>query len=183
MLSFDDGYYNNYLYAYPLMKANGMKMVLAMIGTHTERFSQVAEYNAYYSHCTWSQLREMSDSGIVELANHTYNLHTYDGKRHGCAKNSWESEADYRTLLMEDVLMLQNKTREATGQTLTTFVYPFGSYTAETKRIIREMGFRCTFSCESGVSTVTRDPNSLYELKRYLRPSGPDSATYFENRL
>lgn len=183
VLSFDDGYYNNYLYAFPLMQEYGMKMVLAVIGIHTDRFSEVEENNAYYSHCTWEQIGEMLRSGRVELANHTYNLHTYDSNRHGCSKNSWEALAPYRSMLCEDLLKLQNRTREKTGETLQTFVYPFGSSCEATGEIVKELGFRCTFSCESGVNAVTREPECLWGMKRFLRPSGISSEEYFKKIL
>ena len=179
VLSFDDGYYNNYLYAYPLIQQYDMKMVLAIIGIHTDKFSQVDENNAYYSHCTWEQIREMEDSGLVELANHTYNLHAYNEKRHGCSKNTWEAEGTYRQMLCEDVLKVQNRAKEQIGQAPITFVYPFGSYCKETKAIIQDLNFICTFSCKSGINAITRDPECLREMKRFLRPSGSSSEVYF----
>lgn len=183
LLSFDDGYYNNYLYAFPLLEKYDMKMLLAVIGIYSDRFSETNENNAYYSHCTWTQLSEMLASGRVELANHTYNLHTYDSVRHGCSKNSWESLIPYRNMLYEDVLRLQNTAREKANCTPITFVYPFGSYCKETVQFIREMGFACSLSCESGINYITRDRGSLYEMKRFLRPSGSSSKQYFEKIL
>lgn len=35
---------------------------------------------------TWDQIKEMMDSGYVEFQNHTYNLHSSDGKRLGAKK-------------------------------------------------------------------------------------------------
>lgn len=181
LITFDDGYYNNYLYAFPLLREQKMKAVISIIGLHTDKFSAVDENNAYYSHCTWDQLNEMIASGLVEVQNHTYDLHTYSNTRHGCAKKAGESLASYRTVLCEDVLKLQARITEMTGTTATTFTYPFGSFTEETKQLIGELGFRATLSCESGVSVVTRDPKSLCLLRRFLRPSGKSAEQFFES--
>ena len=179
LITFDDGYYNNYLYGFPILQEQNMKAVISIIGLYTDKFSEVDENNAYYSHCTWPQINEMLQSGLVEIQNHTYNLHTYNNGRHGCAKKAGEPLASYRSMLCEDVLKLQNRITEMTGAASSTFTYPFGSFSKETKQIIRELGFRATLSCESGISTVTRDPESLYLLKRFLRLAGKNSEQFF----
>ncbi len=46
VLSFDDGYYNNYLYAYPLAKQYGFKIVIAPIGYYTDQYSKVDDNHA-----------------------------------------------------------------------------------------------------------------------------------------
>ena len=64
------------------------------------------------------------------------------------------------------------------GTTPDTFVYPFGAYTAVSESLIRDLGFAASLSCESGVTTV-RGPDSLYGMKRWIRPSGSSSDAYF----
>ena len=61
MLTFDDGYYNNYIYAYPLLKQRGMKAVVSIIGSQTALFTDNGEENAYWSHLRLDRLREMQD--------------------------------------------------------------------------------------------------------------------------
>jgi peptidoglycan/xylan/chitin deacetylase (PgdA/CDA1 family) len=75
ILSFDDGYLNNYVYAYPLVKKYDMKMVLSIIGKSTDDFTRIPDDDLDYSHVTWMQINEMTDSGCVEIQNHSYNLH------------------------------------------------------------------------------------------------------------
>ena len=178
VITFDDGYYNNYLYAYPLLRERGMKAVISIIGRYTDLFSERDENNAYYSHCTWDQLREMQQSGLIEIQNHTYNLHTYDRSRHGCASLKWETMDDYRRTVGADIQKLQQRIRDELGSTPNTMVYPFGSFTERSEQLVRELGFSASLSCESGVTHVT-GPESLFGMKRFLRPAGTDSASFF----
>ena len=92
MLTFDDGYYNNYIYAYPLLKQRGMKAVVSIIGSQTALFTDNGEENAYWSHLRAERLRETED--VFEIQNHSWNLHEY-GERRGCLRRSGEDEARY----------------------------------------------------------------------------------------
>lgn len=178
VLTFDDGYYNNYLYGYPILRELGAKAVISIIGRYSDAFSETGETNAYYSHCTWAQLREMQASGLVEIQNHTYDLHTYNARRHGCANRKGESPEAYAHTVGVDIAKLQQRIRTELGTVPRTFVYPFGAYTAASESLIRSLGFAASLSCESGVTTVCT-PDSLYGMKRWLRPSGSSSDAFF----
>lgn len=170
VLTFDDGYYNNYLYAYPLLEQYDCKAVLSVIGYYTDLYTDAKEENAAYSHCTWGHLQKMSASGRVEVLNHTYHLHTFDQNRKGCAKNSWESMESYTQLLTRDVEQLQEKFARHLGTRPVTFTYPFGSYTAETCDLVRRLGFSATLSCVSGTNRlIPGEKEGLFCMKRYLR--------------
>ena len=183
MLTFDDGYYNNYLYAYPLMKKYGFKMVLSVIGKYSEIFSDTADENAYYSHCTWDQLREMELSGYVEVQNHSYDMHTTDQGRNGTKKNSWESLENYSSILTGDILKCQNYLIERAVITPTAFTYPFGAISSESFDVLKDLGFKASFSCEEKMNLITRDPKCLFGIYRFLRPTGEASAAYFESTV
>lgn len=169
ILTFDDGYSNNFLYALPLLKKYDAKAVLSIIGYYTDLYTESPDENPSYSHVTWDNIREMMKSGFVELQNHSYNLHTTDKGRNGTKKKRGESDEQYKKLLSEDLGKLQNEFKVNTGYTPTTFTYPFGSVSNASFEIIRELGFKASLSCESGMNKISRDPECLYMLKRYLR--------------
>ena len=80
MLTFDDGYYNNYLYAYPLLKKYKCKAVISPIVYYSDLYSKSTDApSPSYSHCTWKQLKEMQNSGCVEIQNHRYK--TKEGRK------------------------------------------------------------------------------------------------------
>jgi len=142
ILSFDDGYLNNYVYVLPLLKQYNMKIVLSIIGKNTDDFTNIPDDNLDYSHVTWDQLNEMLDSGCVEVQNHTYNLHKYTKSRIGCMQRSNESDADYEKILTEDIGMLQEKITSMTGYTPTTFAYPYGAFCKNTEVVLKKLGLR-----------------------------------------
>lgn len=183
MLTFDDGYYNNYLYAFPLLKQYNCKMVLSPIGRYTDEYTQNKDTHANYAHCSWDAVREMIASGLVEFQNHSYNLHSIDSGRKGAKKKAVESLVDYRTLLVEDVMKMQTRMREETGYTPTAFVYPFGAVSSESLPILKELGFQATLICESHINAITRDPECLYGLGRYRRPAKTGSEAFFKKIL
>lgn len=183
LITFDDGYYNNYLYAYPAARRYGMKFVLSPIGKCTDLYTAEPSESPYYAHCTWAMLREMQDSGIVEIGNHTYDLHSSDGARLGTRRLASESMEDYRALLSADVRLAQEKAGQNLGRAPVLFAYPFGVVSEGEPEIIASLGFAVTLSCEARISTVTRDPESLLYLGRFLRPSGETSEAFFARTL
>lgn len=178
MLTFDDGYYNNYTYAYPLAKKYGAKIIIAPVGSYTDQFSKKDSGHPSYSYLTWDQITEMMSSGIVEFQNHSYNLHTTKG-RLGAQKCWGEDFQAYKDILQNDVGKMQTEMELNTGFRPTAFVYPFGAVSDCSDSILREMGFQATFTCLEKMNYITRDPDCLFSLGRFLRPSGISSEAYF----
>lgn len=172
MLTLDDGYYNNYIYAYPLLKKYNMKAVLSIIGKYTDQYTVSHEENAFYSHVTWSEVIEMSDSGYVEIQNHSYDLHTITKDRSASMRVSGESMNHYETVLFTDSIRLQSLVDNYTRLLPTAYAYPFGLVSKESAGVLKQIGFKATLSCTPGINTITKDPECLFMLKRNLRPHG-----------
>lgn len=178
LITFDDGYYNNYLYAYPILKKYNTKAVFSLIGKYSEQYSETGEENAYYTHITWEQAREMADSGLVELQNHSYDLHSLEHRK-GARKLSNESIEDYQRMLYGDLQKTDTLIYENTGYKPTAFTYPFGYISSESIMVLEEMGYKASVSSESGFSSISRESPDLYRLKRVNRPHGKSSADFF----
>lgn len=183
LLTFDDGYYNNYLYAFEIAKKHGAKFVISPVASFSDHYTETGETNGYYTHCLWGQLKEMAESGLVEVQNHSYDLHNSKAGNFGTAKRKGESAGQYRARISADLLQAQERIQAETGTLPTAFVYPFGKVSADAPKIVRELGFACTLTCAQQISSVSRDPESLYNLGRYLRPSGGTSKDFFEKKM
>ena len=180
MITFDDGYYNNYVYAYPLLEQRGMRAVVSVIGSQTAQYTENGVENAYWSHLRLDRLTEMQD--VFEVQNHSWNLHEY-GERRGCLRRRGEDAESYASLLREDTEQTQLLLTEAGLPTPTCYTYPFGACSEESERILKEMGFLCTLGCEEKVNLVTNDPACSYEMGRFNRPAGESTEIYLNRAL
>ena len=169
MLTFDDGYYNNYLYAYPLLKKYKCSAVISPIAYYSEYYSNSGEKpSASYFHCTWQQLKEMQESGFAEIQNHSYNMHSQNG-RQGIPRKKSEGVYEYRLTVKDDILKSQKMLYEKLGTYPQAFVYPFGEYNSISEELLKELSFKCTMICEERINVITKNPDSLYKLGRFLR--------------
>ena len=180
MITFDDGYYNNYVYAYPLLQQRGMRAVLSLIGSQTALYTAEGTENAYWSHLRLDRLREMQD--VFEVQNHSWNLHEY-GERRGCLRRSGETEESYESLLREDTAETQQLITDAGLPAPQCYTYPFGACSAESERILQDMGFACTLGCEERINIITRDAGCLYEMGRFNRAAGESTQSYLSRAL
>lgn len=180
VLTFDDGHYNNYGYLYPLLEKYDMKAVISIVGAYTDKFTETDEANLNYSYLRWKDIKELMDTGRIEFQNHTYNLHSNTGKRIGTKKIKGETDEHYKNVLEEDILKLQQEFEDNTNYIPQCFTYPFGGISKSSLDIIKELGFKASLSCEQGINKLTKNPNSLYLLKRYNRPSYISTYNFFQ---
>ncbi|MCL1914372.1 MAG: polysaccharide deacetylase family protein [Eubacteriaceae bacterium] len=176
IICFDDGYYNTYTYVYSIFKDQGIKFVVAVVGSYVEKAQE--RQSTVYSYCTWEQIAEMHESGIVELLNHSDNMHRI-GTRRGILPRQGESVLAYEEALRQD-LMKNQSCLEELGATSMTFVYPYGLYNKTTEAAIKKLGFTSSTTCEEGINYILKGAE-LFKLKRFNRPHGPSAETFFSN--
>ena len=171
MITFDDGYLSVYKYAFPKLCERNMKAVVNVIGKYTQMYSNISDHNVNYAHITFEQLKEMNGSGLIEIGNHTYDLHkTTD--RLGIQRKSGESLDDYKSVIISDLTEAQNLIKDNVGITPIAFAYPFGKIPKDALPILKELGFVAVFSCYEKANILTGDPEQLYHLNRVNRPHG-----------
>ena len=134
----------------------------------TEKFTETKDISVTYGHITFDDMKEMSDSGYVEIQNHSYDMHSLESRK-GVLPKAGESDEAYKSILTEDVAKAQGLLENATGKKPTCFVYPFGAKNDLTEKLTTEMGFSCTLTCTEKPNIITKNPDSLYELGRYRR--------------
>ena len=181
MITFDDGYESFYEYAWPILRERNCPAVFSVIGREADRYTEQEDHHISYSHCSWPQLQELAASGLVELQNHSYDLHTYEQSgQQGAKRVAGEPVERYQGRLEEDVGRMQRLLRDWCGAEATTFTYPFGSISPEALPVLQEMGFSAALTCRGQVNLLTGDPAELYTLGRFNRPAGKTARQIFE---
>lgn len=167
MITLDDGYCNNLTYLLPLLEEYDFRAVISVVGEFVELYTKTGDVNPNYAHLGLDSIAQITASGRVEIQNHTYGLHKL-GSRRGAARKSGEDAAAYEKMLSEDLMRLQTLLLSL-GILPTAVAYPYGAYCAESEKLIRSLGFVCSLTCNERVSTISKDPESLFELGRFNR--------------
>lgn len=172
ILSFDDGYCNNYTYAFPLLRQYQAKAVIALIGADCARSSDDIYRVPASCALSWGEVALMSRSGLVEFASHTYDLHRIRNGRKGADRKKGEDFETYARLLREDSQKNQRLITAAAGKPPQVFAWPYGAYPMDgtADSTLKALGMQATFTSYQRTSVVRRgDADSLYGLGRYLR--------------
>ena len=109
LLTFDDGFYNNYSLALPLLEQYDMCAIVSVVGQFTDELAPESPHEDSYSYLTWEDLQALLDSGRVELGSHTYQMHSHTD-RCGCRIQEREPAIAY----------LVSQTRISTGSSQTS---------------------------------------------------------------
>ncbi len=179
LLTFDDGCYNNLTYILPLLEKYDAYAVISIVGSYSEKFSQSGEANSAYSYLRWEDIKELKESGRVEFANHSYDMHSIGKDRIGSKILINEDEDEYIEKFSQDCMKTQKLLLDNCGVEPVIYTYPFGAYCEESHEYLDENGFIMTLSCTEGINTITRNPECLYLLRRLNRHGNSGSYEFF----
>lgn len=196
MLTFDDGYRSFYTHVFPLLKAFNYPAVLGLVGSWLElKPGEKAQYEGQnYTREIFldvAEIRELSSSGLVEIASHSYNLH------HGIPANpqgnsfpaavsraydanikSFENDAEYVSRIRSDLDRNSSLIWRLTGKKPRVMVWPYGRYNMEGIKAARSLGMPVTFTLEDGTNLM-KDP--LWKIKRKLIESSGKIARFADD--
>jgi len=163
IITFDDGYYSNYKYAFPILKELNMKATISVIGWSVGREYNKDNTTPITRHFTWAQAKEMYDSGLIDIQNHSYDLHDLNSITKGTEKSPHESQEEYEKRFREDTLKQKKLIESNVGNDVIAYTYPYGIYNETNEKVLKELGFKVSLTTESGISELD---NGLFILKR-----------------
>ena len=140
LFTVDDGLLSFYENAWPILREKKIPFIL---------FVNTREVGAF-NYMSWDQIIELHNSEYVEIGNHSHS-HEYLA----------DEDPD---VIKDDILKSIEIFNNKLGRNSEFFSYPFGEYSLEFKKIIKDLGFKFAFGQHSGVIDETKD---LWELPRF----------------
>ncbi|MHB1645313.1 MAG: polysaccharide deacetylase family protein [Candidatus Acididesulfobacter diazotrophicus] len=153
LITFDDGYKNNYTYAYPILKNLGFTATIFISSGYIGKTNAVMEQNGKEKQpenfLDKKDIIEMSDNGIT-IASHGINHYFLDS-------------LDDDGILTGELLASKAILEDLTGKKIEFFSYPYGAYNAKVMREVKNAGYKGAFTTNKG---KTAAGDNSYELKR-----------------
>jgi biofilm PGA synthesis lipoprotein PgaB len=192
MLSFDDGYSSFYTRVMPVLRAYKWPALLAPVGTWVDTpldkpvdFAGTPRKRSEF--LTWDQVREVSQSGLVELAAHTDANHkgilanpqgnlepAATTRRYDPVAKRYETEAEFQARQRVDILAISEKIYKATGKKPRVWVWPYGAASGTTLQIVNDQDYEMALTLEDGLDTL----DTLMNSPRYLVSADPEGARF-----
>ncbi|MEG1972011.1 MAG: polysaccharide deacetylase family protein, partial [Oscillospiraceae bacterium] len=178
ILTFDDGYYNNLLNALPLLEKYDMKAVISVVGKYTEIYGESDDKNPAYAYLDYEDIDKLMESGRIEIANHSYDLHRQT-PRHGTMQIKGENDEHYKKAFIEDTEKCKALIEEHCKTPMTTYTYPFGQITPASQGFLKDMGYTVIFTCYEKINTPISGESPII-LGRFNRPFGISTADFMK---
>ncbi|ACC98799.1 Polysaccharide deacetylase [Elusimicrobium minutum Pei191] len=156
VITLDDGWEDNYTYAFPILKKLGVKanifLSVSQIGTP--------------GMLNWEQVKEMNESGLVSFGSH--------GLTHKRLRSLTSENVSYEMQNSKKIL------EEKLGKKVLSFCYPFGAFDKRIRYLCFKAGYIIDYGTRKGVNVMPwngRHPlqrahvmrnNSLRHLKTQL---------------
>ncbi len=182
LLSFDDGYQSFYDNAYPIIKKYKIPVVVALVGSWlTPKAGQSINFDGKMIPrslmFSWAELKQMNDSGLVEMASHTYNLHdgilanpqgnmqpAVTARLYSPTTKQYETDPAYQQRIYQD-LQANNTLFEQHGlKKPRVMVWPYGRYNTEVNTIAAQLGMPITLTLDDGANLPSTPLSTLHRI-------------------
>lgn len=150
ILTFDDGYQDNYTYAFPILKKFACKAVIFLVSnTDHNEWDVTQTQEKVFKLMTQAMLGELKESGLIEFGGHTLT--------HPRLSTLTDQQ------LHDEIVTDKLKTEEKLNIKLTSFAYPYGDLDERVKKVVHETGYDFAVSTDSGSAALSDD---LLQIRR-----------------
>ena len=138
-ITIDDGYENNYTYAYPVLKKYHIPVtifvIVGLVGK--EGFMN------------WDEIKELSDSGIIDIESHSIS-------------HPWLTGLDDEKL-KDELVKSKSILEHNLNKPIEFLCYPMGGYDERVKLAVKAAGYKAAFATKPTRVSPNYD---IYEIKR-----------------
>jgi biofilm PGA synthesis lipoprotein PgaB len=158
LITFDDGYRSVYDHAWPILKMFKIPAVVAVVCSWEDDKKQVnfdGKEIPRSKLMSWQQLRELSDSGLVEIGSHSFDLHKgIQGNPQGnmqpaaitrqwfASTQAYEDDAQYRQRVATDLKKSSAEIAAHIGRAPRVIAWPYGRYNAPLREMASKLGMK-----------------------------------------
>jgi len=134
IITFDDGYLDNYTYAFPILKKYGFTATIFLATDYidnTVNFDLVPASQGGRNILSWKEVNELSEAGW------SFGSHT--------CSHSILTEISIE-LAKDEIASSKSRIEMQTGKAVTSFCYPAGKFNDRIKGLVKQSGYRtaCT---------------------------------------
>ena len=179
LMTFDDGYESVYKNAWPILKREKIPALVALVG-HWLEVPEGKDFDfdgrplPRNELMAWSELKKMQDSGLVEIASHSFDLHrgilaNPQGNRQPAAtalqwvpdQQRYETVEEYRARIRRDFARNNALISKRLGKAPRVMVWPYGRYNADVSKIGEQMGMPIGLNLDDGPNTASTPLSAL----------------------
>ena len=143
-ITLDDGYKDNYLYAFPILKKYNLPATVFIIINEVGRPQN--------DRLSWEEIKQMQESGIITFGSHTFGPDPLIKIR---------SEVDLKSEIFDSKRILEEKL----GRPVTFFSYPEGMFNGKIRQLVVEAGYQGAVATNPGRGYSSVDVFALKRLR------------------